>query len=114
MKQYSDRFAVAVLICLKEFIFYILSLLEFYVCKCAVMCSLSCLSLSFSFSFNSASVVFQPLSYNLSQPLFPLSKKVWRSNGLRLLSNISILSNQILTSIVFLLYLSSLIRSIVC
>ena len=29
MKQYSDRFAVVVLICLKEIIFYILSYLDF-------------------------------------------------------------------------------------
>lgn len=33
MKQYSDRFAVVVLICLKEIIFYILSYLNFCVCK---------------------------------------------------------------------------------
>ena len=29
MKQYSNRFAIVVLICLKEIIFYILSLLNF-------------------------------------------------------------------------------------
>lgn len=33
MKQYSNRFAVVVLICLKEIIFYILSLLNFLCLK---------------------------------------------------------------------------------
>ena len=33
MKQYSNRFAVVVLICLKETIFYISSYLKFCVCK---------------------------------------------------------------------------------
>lgn len=33
MKQYDNRVAVAVLICLKEIIFYILLLVDFCVCK---------------------------------------------------------------------------------
>ena len=33
MKQYDNHFAVAVMICLKEIIFYILSYLNFCVCK---------------------------------------------------------------------------------
>ncbi len=59
MKQYSNRFAVVVLICLKEIIFYILSLLNFLCLK----------YMNFLFSTVgcniAANVLFTQLIYNI-------------------------------------------------
>ncbi len=55
MKQYSNRFAVVVLICLKEIIFYILSLLNFLCLKymnflfSTVGCNIGIVALCFQF-----------------------------------------------------------------